>query len=95
MVVAAVFAAITSVVCNSLLREEHLGLQFSSVFMALVSFAASIIALKLFMGECYSSINDSTNDDLNWGSGSWIVVAGMFLMGITAVIQLIASLFCK
>ena len=90
-VVACVFAAFTMGISNFLIKYESKVLQSTTVFCAILSFLMSLIALCVFMGDCFDAIDNDTSVTLHWGAGSIITLIGVVLMGIVSILQIVAS----
>ena len=56
--------------------------------LAAATCAAGVIAISMFMGDCYDRIDDTTNEDLEWGAGSALTIIAMFLMAGATLIQI-------
>lgn len=95
LVIATVFAFITSCATGSLTKHANTLLQIFSLGLTGVALAASIIGIGMFMSDCYDKIDDATNLELQWGPGSIVVLVGIILMGITAVSQVLGTLCCR
>lgn len=58
---------------------------------SLLAGIAAVIALGLFMGDCYNEVDDSAdNIDLEWGNGAIVVMVGMLVMWIVTILQVCA-----
>ena len=102
--IAAIFAAITAVTCGLLGQSAgQLATCYStnatmgliSVVLALIACGASLIAVSLFMGDCYDEIDDTTNEDLEWGPGAILSLIGLLSMGFVSVLQFLSTCIWK
>uniref|UniRef100_A0A7S3MF55 Uncharacterized protein n=1 Tax=Spumella elongata TaxID=89044 RepID=A0A7S3MF55_9STRA len=93
-VIGAVIALCTMSVCGSLSRTVSFPMQLVSIVFAAAACAAGVISLSLFMGNCYDKLDDQTNVDLEWGSGSVLVLIAMFLMAGVGGIQILSTFIC-
>ena len=104
MFIAALFAAMTTVACGALGQSaEQLATCYStsarmgavSIVLALVALGASLISLSVFMGDCYDEIDDTTNNELEWGPGAVLSIIGLLLMAVVAVLQILFTCIWK
>ncbi len=93
-IIGAVVALCTMSVCGSLSRTVSFPMQLLSIAFAGAACAAGVIALGMFMGDCYDKLDDQSNVDLMWGPGSTLVIIAMFLMAGVGVIQILSTFIC-
>eukprot|EP00388_Colpodella_angusta_P041032 GDKK01051998.1.p1 GENE.GDKK01051998.1~~GDKK01051998.1.p1 ORF type:complete len:190 (+),score=34.40 GDKK01051998.1:72-641(+) len=94
-IIGAVLALITMSACGTLSRQVSFPLQLVSILLAAATCAAGVISISLFMGDCYDRIDDTTNEDLEWGAGSSLTIIAMFLMAGACLIQILSTFCCK
>lgn len=94
-IVGAVVALCTMSLCGALTsRTVSFSMQVVSIITAAAGCAAGVIALNLFMGDCYDQLDDQTTIDLEWGPGAMLVAAAMFMMAVVGVIQILSTFIC-
>lgn len=102
--IAAIFAAITAITCGLLGQSAgqlatcystNATMSLISVVLALLACGASLIAVAMFMGDCYDEIDDTTNDDLKWGPGSILSLIGLLIMGFVSILQFLSTCIWK
>jgi len=94
-IIGAVLALVTMSACGSLSRGVSFPLQILSILLAAATCAAGVIAISMFMGDCYDRIDDATNEDLEWGAGSALTIIAMFMMAGATLIQILSTFCCK
>ena len=94
-IVGAIVALCTVTLCGALTsRTVSFSMQLVSIVSAAAACAAGVIALSLFMGDCYDQLDDQTTVDLEWGPGALLVASAMFLMAAVGVIQILSTFIC-
>lgn len=94
-IIGAVLALVTMSACGTLSRQVSFPLQVVSILLAAATCAAGVIAISMFMGDCYDRIDDTTNEDLKWGAGSALTIIAMFMMAGATLIQILSTFCCK
>jgi hypothetical protein len=90
IVVATIFAFLSTILSGALSAGHRFALQWAAVFVAFVSALFAIIGFGLFMGQCYKKIDDSNDGDLHWGPGSILTCLGLLMMFVVVVLHLVA-----
>eukprot|EP00168_Porphyra_purpurea_P001551 TRINITY_DN11874_c0_g1_i1.p1 TRINITY_DN11874_c0_g1~~TRINITY_DN11874_c0_g1_i1.p1 ORF type:complete len:218 (+),score=9.02 TRINITY_DN11874_c0_g1_i1:59-712(+) len=62
-IIALIFTTITLALSGALIASANKGMQIANIFMSFIAAAVSLIAIGLFMGECYNAVDDSSNAD--------------------------------
>lgn len=63
----------------------------SNAVFSFIAFVTSLIAIAVFMGECYTkAANEVSEDSITWGPGSILSIIGMFFMVGSLVALVIA-----
>jgi len=75
--------------------EANMTLGTVTIVLSILAVGASLISLAIFMGGCYNEIDDSTNEDLEWGPGSVLSIIGLLIMAAVAVIQVLTTCIWK
>ena len=94
MVLAAFSSILVASSAGSFLRYESKSGQFCNAISAGLTGLMAVIALSMFMDNCYNAIEDSNgnyDNKLEWGRGSILTIIGMFIMWFVAVLQLFAA----
>jgi hypothetical protein len=98
-ILALIFTTITLSLSGALIASANKALQITNVLVSFFAATTSLIAIGLFMSQCYDAINKSDNDDyddgssldLKWGPGSILTILGMLLMWVVVVLQIVAA----
>lgn len=101
-IIALVFSIVVVGLSGALIASANKGMQIANTLISLISAAFSLIAVGLFMGECYNAINNEDDDDdgydddgvsisLKWGPGAILTILGMLMMWIVVVLQIAAA----
>jgi uncharacterized membrane protein len=98
-IIALIFAVVTLAFSGALIGSKNRSMQICNVLMSFFAAFSSLVAIGLFMSQCYNSINNSDDDDyddsfslsLKWGPGSILTILGMLLMWIVVVLQIAAA----
>lgn len=93
-IIGAIVSLCTMCVCSSLARSVSFSMQIVSIALAAGACAAGVIALSLFMGDCYNELDDQVPIDLEWGPGAALVIIAMFLMAGAGIIQVLSTFIC-
>ena len=73
--------------------------QVMNLSASLGAAVTSLIAISIFMGDCYRAVRDSTNDnvpalkdanEVEWGQGAAVATVGMLVMWLIVFFQIIA-----
>jgi hypothetical protein len=87
---------------GALVASANKSMQIANVIMSFFAALTSLIAIGLFMSDCYNAINNDSSDDdtydddgsslsLKWGPGAILTIIGMLLMWIVVVLQIVAA----
>ena len=79
-----------------LLYAPSVGKQIANVFLSFAAACTSLIAVGLFMGDCYYAIKESNANtfptkEMEWGPGASVTILGMFFMWIVSFMQISLS----
>jgi hypothetical protein len=91
LIIALFFTTFVIGLSAALLAKFNVGLQIANVFASFAAGCSALVAVGLFMGDCYDHIDSAVSTDLHWGPGSILTIIGMGLMWAAVVMQLIAS----
>lgn len=94
-IIGAVVALLTMFTCGTLSRQVSFPLQLTSILLAAGACIAGLIAISLFMGDCYDKIDDATPDDIEWGPGAVLTIIAMFMMAGVGIVQILSTFICK
>jgi len=94
-IIGAIIAFCAMFVCGSLSRSVSFSMQIVSIVLAALACAAGVIALGLFMGNCYDELDDQTPVDLEWGAGAILVIISMFMMAGVSILQILSTFIVK
>lgn len=89
LVVATVFAAITACISYVIIiATPTFQLRITNIFTAMVAFGFSLIAIGLFMRDCYKKIRSvNIEGSFSWGSGAVLSLIGSIIMFIVLIMQ--------
>jgi hypothetical protein len=104
-IIALIFTTVTMALGGALVASANKSMQIANVIMAFFAALTSLIAIGLFMSDCYNAINNDSSDDdtydddtddgsslsLKWGPGAILTIVGMLLMWIVVVLQIVAA----
>lgn len=93
-IIGAVVALLTMFTCGTLSRSVSFPLQLTSILLAAGACIAGLIAISLFMGDCYDKVDDN-GADLEWGPGSVLTIIAMFMMAGVGIVQILSTFICK
>lgn len=92
LIVSTVFALVSAALSGALSASFSAGLQMGNIAASFVSASLALVGFGLFMGNCYSKVDDSVDADLEWGPGSILVCLGVIMMYLVTVMQLAAMM---
>ena len=99
---ALLFSVVGTCLSGILVGTSNSSMQAANCAMAVLAAFCSILALGVFMGDCYNRIKDDINSDddnydddsstdgLKWGPGSILTVISVILLFITSGLQVAA-----
>jgi hypothetical protein len=105
-ILAIIFTVVVVGLSCTLLASPNRGMQTGNAIFSSLASMFSLIAVGVFMGECYKAINDASSGDddtyayddgsssldLKWGPGAVLALVGMLLMWIVTIFQ-VAAIF--
>lgn len=93
LIVALVFSTFSTVLSLAMLNSTTpKAMASSNAVCCFIAFVTSLIAVAVFMGECYNKVEDTVQneDKLTWGAGAVLSIIGMFLM-VGALLALVIA----
>lgn len=91
LVTSLVFVALTILFSSIALDIPHVGFQLANIISGVLSVVTSVVAIGLFMNSCFGALDDATDTELKWGTGSILTTLGMLIMFIVTVLQIAAT----
>lgn len=90
LIIAVILSLATAAIHGSMISVPNTAMKIPVIVSSLLSFATSIVGVGIFMGGCYVSLEDDTDDGskLAWGPGSILSIIGMLLMFIVTCLTL-------
>lgn len=89
LVIGTFLAVATNNFCfsNRLLKSRTM--HIVTMLTAVGSCASGILALGIFMGDCFHHLDNASSSDLQWGLGAILILISTILMGLVAIVQAI------
>lgn len=96
LLIAAIFLTFFEVItCCASTGGTTATTQWVQMAVALTAAVLSLVAVDLFMNNCYDAIDRSTGFDLHWGAGASLAILGMLLMWIDVVAHIVGAVYAR
>jgi hypothetical protein len=96
LVITAIFATFfEAVISCASTASTTVFTQWVQMGFALVAAVMVLVAIDLFMNDCYSAVDDASGYDLHWGTGAILAMFGMLLMWADVIVHAVGVMYAS